>query len=172
MTLLGTPWSGKLDLSDPASGPLLESWLLAIQGILDGNIDFNNVNSSGNIPLTALATGTWQHNAGSSVKRKIMRGKKSVTLSGTPGAGTATVTFGTPSGGDHDDPTGATAFKSATVPVVVLTCVQGSSSTARFLASIDAAPTNTTLTIRVQTADNAASSATVTVHWMAIGETD
>ena len=164
MTLLGTPWSGKLDLSDPASGPLLESWLLAIQGIIDGNIDFNNVNALGNLPLTALATGVWEHNAGSSVKRKIMRGKKSVATAAATTA-TATITFAT----DTDDPTGATAFKAATVPVVTMTAV-GAVAT---ICMLTAAPSNTAATIKLWGTDGAAAVALpdpIVIHWEAVGE--
>lgn len=144
--------------TDPASGSRMESWLNLLADAVDGG-------TSGTV--AGLDVGVWRNNAGASVKRKILRGIK--VIAGASFQTTATVTFGTPTGGDHDDPTGATAFKAGTTPVVLLTVFQ--STGVPIIASVNTFPTNTTLVIRVKSADLAtALPGTVSVFWMALGE--
>ena len=165
MALLGNPWSGNLDVGDPASGPDMETWLNAIRTVVNA-LDNTNLTAAAGVNTTKLDYGVLIHHRGPATLMKFYTGTKNVTLAGTPGKGTAAVSF--TSGADVDGGAG-TDFSSA--PRVMLTLVLANGAAAdRIVATLDSTPATTGFTICCQVAEiGIASTATVAVQWMAVG---
>lgn len=166
MPTLSNPWSGNVDTGDPVVGADLGSWLDAIRTVVNG-LDNNNIAASAGISLSKLEFGTIYHWLGASSGHKIIFGSKSVTLDNTTwnGGGVATVTFTT----DADTYGSGAATNFSAAPIVVTTPVMAEgASPLRYTTGATSISTSG-FTLVCMTTDVAASTASVTVNWIAIG---
>jgi hypothetical protein len=168
LTTISDTHSGTMDAgTDPVDGPGLDASLDAILAVVNGGLDNTNIATGAAIATTKLDTGVLTHWLGASTAHKVIFGTKSVTLDNTiwNGGGIAAVDFTTD--GDTYGSGAATDFSAA--PIIVLTPLMAEGASPLRYTVGYTAPATTGFNIVVMTTDVAASTASVTVSWLAIG---